>query len=162
MDRFQSYQRVSEEREEKAIELAETMFSLSDPTRVLILSLLLEHQKKMIDPRTTQDTLCVQDLADCVGLAQPTISHHLAILRRSHLVGKKNLGLEAYYYPKEAAIKSIANQILALVAQQSSDLSFIDLLNSPENFPELIDTLIASIDRSTLLSFVDMLLEKIG
>jgi ArsR family transcriptional regulator len=46
----------------------------ADPTRIRILNLL------------TAGELCVCDLVDLLGLPQPTVSRHLAYLRRARLV----------------------------------------------------------------------------
>lgn len=59
--------------------------ALSDPTRLRILHLLRAGE------------LCVGDLVTIFGMPQPTISRHLAYLRRSALVETRRSGLWMYY-----------------------------------------------------------------
>ena len=59
--------------------------AFSDPTRLRILHLLREGE------------LCVGDLVTILDLPQPTISRHLAYLRRSALVETRKSGLWMYY-----------------------------------------------------------------
>ena len=59
--------------------------AFSDPTRLRILRLL------------TEGELCVGDLVTILGLPQPTISRHLAYLRRSALVLTRKSGLWIHY-----------------------------------------------------------------
>lgn len=59
--------------------------AFSDPTRLRILHLLREGE------------MCVGDLVAILDLPQPTISRHLAYLRRSALVGTRKNGLWIYY-----------------------------------------------------------------
>jgi ArsR family transcriptional regulator, arsenate/arsenite/antimonite-responsive transcriptional repressor len=59
--------------------------AFSDPTRLRILHLLRDGE------------LCVGDLVTILAMPQPTISRHLAYLRRSQLVDTRRSGLWTYY-----------------------------------------------------------------
>lgn len=59
--------------------------AFSDPTRLRILHLLRDGE------------LCVGDLVTILDMPQPTISRHLAYLRRSALVTTRKSGLWMYY-----------------------------------------------------------------
>ncbi|MEO8379148.1 MAG: metalloregulator ArsR/SmtB family transcription factor [Acidobacteriota bacterium] len=59
--------------------------AFSDPTRLRLLHLLRGEE------------LCVGDLVIILGMPQPTISRHLAYLRRSALVKTRRSGLWMYY-----------------------------------------------------------------
>ena len=59
--------------------------ALSDPTRLRILSLLREGE------------LCVCDLVNILDLPQPTVSRHLAYLRKTGLVSARKDGLWQHY-----------------------------------------------------------------
>ena len=66
-----------------------TLFrALADPTRLQILALL----------RDQAEQLCVSELVNQFRLAQPTISHHLHLLREAKLVDFRKHGLHAYYF----------------------------------------------------------------
>jgi ArsR family transcriptional regulator len=69
-----------------AAELAATFKALGDPTRVAIVNRL-----------TTAEAVCVCDLTAAFDLSQPTISHHLKILRDAGLVEAERRGTWAYY-----------------------------------------------------------------
>ena len=65
--------------------ISDKFAAFSDPTRLRILHLLREGE------------LCVGDLVAILDLPQPTISRHLAYLRRSALVETRKSGLWMYY-----------------------------------------------------------------
>jgi ArsR family transcriptional regulator, arsenate/arsenite/antimonite-responsive transcriptional repressor len=69
-----------------AAELAATFKALADPTRVAIVNRL-----------TTAEAVCVCDLTAAFELSQPTISHHLKILRDAGLIEAERRGTWAYY-----------------------------------------------------------------
>ncbi|HYY04798.1 MAG TPA: metalloregulator ArsR/SmtB family transcription factor [Gaiellaceae bacterium] len=69
-----------------AATLAERFRALADPTRVAIVNRL-----------SGADELCVCDLTAAFDLSQPTISHHLKILREAGLVESSRRGTWAYY-----------------------------------------------------------------
>jgi ArsR family transcriptional regulator, arsenate/arsenite/antimonite-responsive transcriptional repressor len=69
-----------------AEELASTFKALADPTRVSIINRL-----------ATGEACCVCDLTDAFELSQPTVSHHLRILRQAGLVHVERRGTWAYY-----------------------------------------------------------------
>jgi ArsR family transcriptional regulator len=83
--------------DEAAKMAADLLKALADPTRLQILDVLLQ--------RT--GLVCVCDLEGVVGLPdpqtgqrpkQPTISHHLRVLREAGLVGYEKQGVWAYYF----------------------------------------------------------------
>src|SRR6201981_931517 len=69
-----------------AQEVAERFRALADPTRVAIVNRL-----------SGAGELCVCDLNAAFDLSQPTISHHLKILREAGLVEASRRGTWAYY-----------------------------------------------------------------
>lgn len=60
--------------------------SLANDTRLRSLVLLLRH-----------DELCVCELTQALGVSQPHVSRHLALLRESGLVSDRREGLWVYY-----------------------------------------------------------------
>ncbi|HEX5450294.1 MAG TPA: metalloregulator ArsR/SmtB family transcription factor [Gaiellaceae bacterium] len=69
----------------EAESLAARFKALSDPTRVAILN------------RLAQGEACVCDLNATFDLSQPTISHHLKVLRDAGLVDVSRRGTWAFY-----------------------------------------------------------------
>ncbi len=76
--------------------LAATFRALADPTRVAIVNRL-----------TTSESVCVCDLTAAFDLSQPTVSHHLRILRDAGLVEAERRGTWAYYRLVPDAIESL-------------------------------------------------------
>src|ERR671929_357513 len=66
-------------------ELAARFRALADPTRVAIVNRL-----------ASDGETCVCGFAD-LGLSQPTISHHLKVLREAGLVASERRGTSAWY-----------------------------------------------------------------
>jgi ArsR family transcriptional regulator len=62
--------------------------ALADPVRVQLVDVLRKHAGKV----------CVCELVPLFDLSQPTVSHHLKVLREAGLVGSERRGLWAYYY----------------------------------------------------------------
>src|SRR5919202_3328056 len=77
-------------------ELAARFRALADPTRVAIVNRL-----------AAADEVCVCDFTAAFELSQPTISHHLKILRDAGLVESSRRGTWAYYRLVPEAIESL-------------------------------------------------------
>ena len=67
-------------------QLAAKFKALADPTRVAIINCL-----------SAADEVCVCNLTETFDLSQPTVSHHLRILREAGLVTSSRRGTWAYY-----------------------------------------------------------------
>lgn len=90
--------------EEEAIIQARLLKALADPTRLRILSLLSRHEGEV----------CVFEIVESFTLEQPTISHHLRILRDAGLVDCRKKGLWAYYYVRREALSRARDVIEGL------------------------------------------------
>src|ERR687885_680993 len=77
-------------------ELAARFKALADPTRVAIVNRL-----------AAAPEVCVCDLTDAFELSQPTISHHLRLLREAGLVAASRRGTWAYYRLVPEAVESL-------------------------------------------------------
>ena len=84
--------------EEKAGRLAELSKALADPIRVQLVDVLRRHAGKV----------CVCELTPLFDVSQPTVSHHLKVLRDAGLVGVERRGLWAYYYVNPEAVKELS------------------------------------------------------
>jgi ArsR family transcriptional regulator len=76
--------------------------ALADPARVALVARLAHGEE-----------VCVCHLVEGSGLAQPTVSHHLAILRRAGLVTSERRGTWAYYRLVPAAVRDLARALEA-------------------------------------------------
>jgi ArsR family transcriptional regulator len=81
-----------------AHELASLFRALADPTRIAIVNRL-----------AGGEPCCVCDLTAAFDLSQPTISHHLRILRDAGLVDAERRGTWAYYRLRPEAIERLGD-----------------------------------------------------
>src|SRR6059036_132248 len=82
----------------QAERMAAVAKALGDPVRVTLVDVLRKHAGKV----------CVCELVPLFDLSQPTISHHLKVLRDAGLVESERQGLWAYYYVLPGAIDEFA------------------------------------------------------
>jgi ArsR family transcriptional regulator len=87
---------------EAADTLAGIFKALGDPTRVAIVNRL-----------AATDSVCVCDLNAAFDLSQPTISHHLRILRDAGLVEAERRGTWAHYRLVPDAIAALRDVFAA-------------------------------------------------
>ena len=76
--------------------LAACFKALADPARVAIVNRL-----------ATAEEVCVCDLNAALDLAQPTVSHHLRVLREAGLVESTRRGTWAFYRLVPEAIEQL-------------------------------------------------------
>jgi ArsR family transcriptional regulator len=84
---------------ERAARLGQVARALSDPIRVQLVDVLRRHAGKV----------CVCELVPLFAVSQPTLSHHLKVLRDAGLVGVERRGLWAYYYVHDETLKELAS-----------------------------------------------------
>jgi len=84
---------------EAAEQLARSFKALGDPTRVRLLSLIAA---------ADGGEACICDLTEPVGLAQPTVSHHMKLLVDAGLVTREQRGKWAYYTVVRDALGRLA------------------------------------------------------
>ena len=78
--------------------LADVLKALGDPTRLRMLDLLAQQP----------EPLCVCDITPQFAQAQPTISHHLRILREAGLIETEKRGIWAYYWATDLGRRCLA------------------------------------------------------
>ena len=76
--------------------IADLFKGFADPTRVHILSLLMEREE-----------LCVTDIAEAVELSQSAISHQLRILKQMQLIKFRREGKNILYSLADDHVKTI-------------------------------------------------------
>lgn len=82
-----------------ATELAVKLKALSDPARLRLLSAIAS---------TATREACVCDLSVGIELTQPTISHHLKVLREAGLVDSERRGTWVYYRVVPDALQQLS------------------------------------------------------
>ena len=82
--------------EEEAVRVAELLKALADPVRLRLMSLIASADEK-----------CVCDLTGPFDVSQPTISHHLKVLREAGLVDSERRGTWVYYRARRDALEAV-------------------------------------------------------
>jgi|SRR6185312_13340785 len=85
--------------EASAADLALVFKALGDPVRLRLLSLIGAREG---------GEACVCDLTSAFDLTQPTISHHLRVLREAGLIEAERRGTWVYYQLVPAALRRMA------------------------------------------------------
>lgn len=85
--------------EAAAAGLAQVFKALGDPVRLRLVSLIGAHQGGEV---------CVCDLTTAFDLTQPTISHHLRVLREAGIITSERRGTWVYYRLVPAALERTA------------------------------------------------------
>jgi ArsR family transcriptional regulator, arsenate/arsenite/antimonite-responsive transcriptional repressor len=83
---------------DQALRIAEVAKALGDPVRLQLVDVLRKHAGKV----------CVCELVPLFDLSQPTVSHHLKVLRQAGIVGSERVGLWAYYFVIPDALKELS------------------------------------------------------
>ena len=78
--------------------LAASFKALADPARLRLLNLIQAQPK---------GEACVCNLVDPLGLAQPTVTHHLQVLHRAGLLQREKRGVWVYYRVARAALEAL-------------------------------------------------------
>ena len=89
--------------EDWAGDLARMFKALGDPVRLRLLSLVASHEG---------GEACVCDISDTFDLSQPTISHHLKVLRQAGLLDCERRGTWVYYWVIPAALQQLSAVLL--------------------------------------------------
>jgi ArsR family transcriptional regulator len=83
---------------EQAQRMATIAKALADPIRIQLVDVLRKHAGKV----------CVCELVPLFDVSQPTISHHLKVLREAGLVRSERQGLWAFYYVLPGELDELA------------------------------------------------------
>lgn len=83
---------------EQAARLAGVFKALADPVRLRLLSLITSH---------SGGEACVCDLTGEFDVSQPTISHHLKVLREAGLLTSQRRGTWVYYRVQPEALAEL-------------------------------------------------------
>lgn len=83
--------------------LSDEIGLLGHPIRMQILDLLAQHDGQV----------CVCDLEAALPVKQPTVSHHLKLLRAAGLIDCERRGLWAYYFVRREAVAALRARLIA-------------------------------------------------
>src|SRR5204862_908251 len=96
---------------EQATALAGAFKALSDPVRLRLLSLIASH---------AGGEACVCDLTPTFAVSEPTISHHLKVLREAGLVTSERRASWVYYRVVPEALPGLSELLYATSDRASS------------------------------------------
>ncbi|ANQ75479.1 ArsR/SmtB family transcription factor [Rhodococcus qingshengii] len=99
--------------EDWAGDLARMFKALGDPVRLRLLSLVASHEG---------GEACVCDISDTFDLSQPTISHHLKVLRQAGLLDCERRGTWVYYWVIPAALQQLSAVLLVEASSTAADV----------------------------------------
>jgi ArsR family transcriptional regulator, arsenate/arsenite/antimonite-responsive transcriptional repressor len=86
--------------ESRAAELAAMFKALGDPVRLRLLSLIASHPG---------GEACVCEISATFDVSQPTISHHLKLLRAAGLLDCERRGTWVYYWVIPSALQQLSS-----------------------------------------------------
>ncbi len=86
--------------ESEAETLATTLRVLADPARLRLVSFIAAQPGR---------EACVCDLTGPVGLTQPTVSHHLKLLREAGILDREQRGRWVYYALRAGSMERVAS-----------------------------------------------------
>jgi ArsR family transcriptional regulator len=84
----------------QAVEVAAMFKALGDPVRLRLLSLIAGHPG---------GEACVYEISATFDLSQPTISHHLKLLRSAGLLDCERRGTWVYYWVIPSALQRLSS-----------------------------------------------------
>ncbi len=89
-------------------QLISALKAVADPARLTILRILKQKGACSIGK---SEGLCACDIEAQLKLSQPTISHHMSILRKAGLVDAEKQGLWMWYRRNEKALKKLGQEL---------------------------------------------------
>ena len=84
--------------ERQAVELADLLKVLADPARLRIVSMLAS---------VADGEVCVCDMTEPLGLSQPTVSHHIKVLREAGFIASEKRSKWVYHRLVPAQLESV-------------------------------------------------------
>ena len=97
-----------------AVEMAAKFKALSDPVRLQLLSSVASH---------AGGEACVCDIAAGVEVSQPTVSHHLKVLRDAGLLTSQRRASWVYYAVVPEALEALSG-LLRVSAESAAAVGF--------------------------------------
>jgi len=85
--------------------------ALADPTRQDIMQLIC------------CQWLSVGEIVEAVGVRQPTVSHHLAILREAGLVNVRTQGKHTFYSLNQTRVAACCGELIQVLAPETDSAS---------------------------------------
>jgi len=91
-------------------DLAKQLWAIGDAVRISILR-RLPHQANC------EGGYNVSKLAQELGLSQPTISHHLRVLRQAGIVSNRKMCRDVFYFVDRAACERVTSDLMEILGR---------------------------------------------
>ncbi len=91
---------------------------MSESNPVIFAKALADKTRQRIMAACCCSWVSVSELVDQIGLKQPTVSHHLAILREAGLVGIRHEGKQTFYTLNQSRVVSCCGQLMTAFAPE--------------------------------------------
>ena len=101
----------------QADDLAKSLKAIADPARLRLLSIIAASEDQ---------EACVCDLTEPLDIGQPTVSHHLAILREAGLVHVRQEGKQTFYSLNQDHVVSCCGQLMIKFAPQQEATTVLE------------------------------------
>lgn len=92
----------------QSVQAAAVFKALADPVRLQLFSLIASHDGGQA---------CVCDISPAVDVSQPTVSHHLKVLRTAGLLESERRGSWVHYRVVPAALDVVADIVTPLTGK---------------------------------------------
>jgi len=93
-------------------ELAQQIKAIGDPARLRMLELLPTRAN-------CADVYNVSELAEELGIPQPTVSHHLKVLKQAKLVRCRKMCRDVYYWIDQPAYAQLLKHLRGLIKRST-------------------------------------------
>jgi DNA-binding transcriptional ArsR family regulator len=88
----------------KSVDIIERMKRSTDPDVLLLQAAADPTRLSILRQLSTEGAVCACNFTDCCGVGQPTVSHHLRVLRTAGWVSTERRGTWIYYSVRPEAV----------------------------------------------------------
>jgi DNA-binding transcriptional ArsR family regulator len=92
---------------------------MSDPNSVEFAKAMADKTRQAVMRACCCRWVSVGDLVTLIGVTQPTVSHHLAILREASLVNVRHEGKQSFYTLNQSRVVACCGQIMMVFAPEA-------------------------------------------
>jgi DNA-binding transcriptional ArsR family regulator len=92
---------------------------MNDPNSVEFAKAMADKTRQNIMRACCCQWVSVGDLVAQIGVTQPTVSHHLAILREAGLVNVRHEGKQSFYSLNQSRVVACCGQIMLVFAPEA-------------------------------------------
>lgn len=93
---------------------------MTNPTPVLFAKALADETRQKIMNLVCCQWLSVNEIVEQIDVSQPTVSHHLAILREAGLVNGRDEGKQTFYSLNQECVAACCGQLMIKFAPETA------------------------------------------